>query len=88
MVASPEYSPAKQAKIVLATCALHNFIRSHDPDDAEMLNSEEVERRSPRRQRDDFGGNISAAETERANTRRDTIAKEMWAQYQVYNAEH
>ena len=46
---------------------------------------EELERRSPQRQPEDFGFVVDAAEREQANDRRDKIAQEMWAQYVEHN---
>ena len=44
MVAAPEYSSEVQAKVIPALCALHNFIRIHDPDDLDDQDrQEEVE---------------------------------------------
>ena len=43
MVAAPEYSLAVQAKLVPALCVLHNFIRIHDPEDEEELDSDDDE---------------------------------------------
>jgi hypothetical protein len=84
MVAAPEYSLHVQAMFVPAMGALHSFIRIYDPDDMDDDVSNEVERRSPPVQPGDLGGNISRAEQTRASTRRDEIAKAMWAQYVEY----
>lgn len=84
LVAAPEYSPETQAKLVLAICALHNFILSYDPDDGEMYDAPELERGTPIPQPDELGRHISTAESRRAGVRRDQIAKDMWEQYQEY----
>ena len=48
MVATPEYTPEIQARVILALCALHNFVRVHDPDDLDDEDTqEEIERQSP-----------------------------------------
>ena len=85
MVAAPEYSVEVQAKIVLALCALHNFIRIHDQDDL-FSEEEELEttRTAPERQPEDYRGYISEEERSRASTKRDEIAHAMWAQYVAY----
>jgi hypothetical protein len=83
MVAAPEYSLETQTKIIPALCALHNFIRIYNPEETENL--EGLSARAPRRNAEDFSyQGISAQEKERANTKRDIIAKEMWKQYQEY----
>ena len=50
MVAAPEYPVQTQAKLVPALCVLHNFIQTHDPEDLDLVDSAEVECRSPQRQ--------------------------------------
>lgn len=85
MVAAPEYSLEKQAKLVNAICALHNFIRAYDPEDANDINITEVERALPRNLREDFAVDVSVTEREEASKRRDQIAKAMWDQYVAYN---
>ena len=84
LVAAPEYSTKTQAKLVLAICALHNFIGSYDPDDAASYDISELDRDSPFPQAEELGHNLSQQESRRANSRRDMIAKEMWEQYQEY----
>jgi fumarylacetoacetate (FAA) hydrolase family protein len=85
MVAAPEYSLAKQAKLVNAICALHNFIRAYDPEDGDDINLTEVERASLQHLREDFAVDVSVIEREEASKRRDQIAKAMWEQYVAYN---
>jgi hypothetical protein len=79
----PKYTLDVQALLVAAICALHNFIRIHDPDDIDDLDLlAELERRSLRRHRD--SGAITRAERDRAEQRRDEIAHAMWRQYVEY----
>jgi hypothetical protein len=86
MVVAPEYSLEKQAKLVNAICALHNFIRAYDPEDVNDINGiTEVERASPQHLREDFAVDVSTAERVEASKRRDQIAKAMWEQYIAYN---
>ena len=85
MVAAPEYPVQTQAKLVPALCVLHNFIRTHDPEDLDLVDSAEVECRSPQRQPQDFRVTVDAAERREANDRRDKIAQAMWTQYIEYN---
>lgn len=71
-----------QAAIPAALAAIHNFIRIHDPDEIEgFAESDDQERGF-------VGGDLASgqtrpAEKRRANTRRDKIAADMWAQYQA-----
>jgi hypothetical protein len=86
MVAAQEYSLEKQAKLVNAICALHNFIRAYDPEDGVDINNiTEVERATPQHLREDFAVDVSTAERVEASERRDRIAKAMWEQYVAYN---
>lgn len=85
MVAAPEYSLGKQAKLVNAICALHNFVQAYDPEDGNDINIAEVERASPQHLREDFAVDVSRAEQEEASERQDQIAKAMWEQYIAYN---
>lgn len=84
MVASPEYSEEMQAKFVAALCALHNFIRIHDPDDQadEPAGRPEVSRGGSHTNVEELGGQITEVERDRASERRDNIAKAMWTSYQ------
>ena len=79
LVSSPEFSLETQARIVCGLAVTHNFIRIHDPEDLpEPLEATHNERA-------DEGGiqdGISTAEQNRASSRRDRIAAEMWAAYQ------
>ncbi|GLB43967.1 putative nuclease activity [Lyophyllum shimeji] len=84
--AAPEYSIHTQSQIILATCALHNFIRIYDPDDletgAQSILEAEVHRQVPLQGPEYFGHHVSQAESNRATSFRDNVAKAMWAQYQ------
>jgi hypothetical protein len=78
-----EYELDTQALIVSALSVLHNFIRTHDPDD---LVEEEDENHGARHQERnpheaDLQRNITAEERDRATARRDRIAAAMWADY-------
>jgi hypothetical protein len=75
-----EYPIKDQAKIVQATCVIHNFIRIHDPDDVpnveeRLVDDLEVDRAS-------LVGSVSRAERDQASRKRDQIAQMMWASYQ------
>lgn len=78
-----------QSRIPPALAALHNFILKHDSVDREDI-LEDLDISDP-----DLGdyGDLAEeipdqAEKERANSLRDTIAKEMWVSYQQYLADH
>jgi len=82
MVAAPEYSPEVQSKVVLALCALHNFIRVHDPDDLDDQDwQEEIERRPPVPTAADLGRRVNQAERDRAIAKQKQIADDMWVDY-------
>jgi hypothetical protein len=85
MVAAPEYSLEKQAKLVNAICALHNFIWAYDPDDGDEINLTEVERASPQHLWENFTVDVTVIEREEASEKWDQIAKVMWEQYVAYN---
>jgi hypothetical protein len=95
--AAPEYSEVMQAKFVSSIGALHNFIRIHDPSD--NATTESVDREisiasgthsveegpgQPREiSQEELGFQITNEEKERAEARRDRIAKKMWDDYQA-----
>jgi hypothetical protein len=85
MTAAPEYSLATQAKFVPAMAALHNFIRIHDPNDIYLPEQEDhFEGPGAVVVPENLGGTISAVEKNHADDRRDSIAGNMWVQYQDY----
>ena len=89
MVAAPEYSSEVQAKVILALCALHNFIQIHDPDDLDDQDrQEEVERRQPVPGTNDLQSRIDQAERCRAVERREKILNDMWADYVLRGTPH
>jgi len=78
LLLAPEYSLEIQARIPAALAAIHNFIRSYDPNDDEprTANDNIIH--------DNFGdeaGPTSAPEEE-VDERRDRIAQAMWDDYQ------
>ena len=85
MVVAPEYPLLTQSKLVLAVGALHNFICSYDPDDGETRDALEVAWKSPPATPEHLmQRNITQEENAIASARQETIAKEMWAQYEEY----
>jgi hypothetical protein len=67
---------------------IHNFIRLHDPDDAEADSDDEMEDEEDTGAAaqsqvcpEDLSDGISPEETLRAEARRDNIAKAMWTSY-------
>ena len=88
MIAAPEYSLEKQAKIILAICILHNFICVRDPEDINEADMAElVEQTPPQQAQEDFSTNITAAEREESMEKWDEIARAMWAQYVAYTGD-
>jgi hypothetical protein len=85
MVAAPDYSLEKQAELVNAICALHNFIHAYDPEDGDDDFMADVEQTTPQRVREDFATDVSAAEREEASEKQDEIVKAMWEEYLAYN---
>lgn len=77
-----------QARIPPALAAVHNFIRKYDPDEL----TDFVDLLDDFPDMEDFGelgtGPASRQERNRATADRDSIAEEMWADYQAYIAEH
>jgi hypothetical protein len=80
----PEYAMDIQARVPDALCALHNFIRRYDPDifDEEyaedMLDYDHEEGGELNELGD---GPADAPERQRADSRHDRIAREMWEDY-------
>ena len=80
----PEYDLKVQARIPSALCAIHNFIRHHDPSEEDLPEVPPL-----------MGGQNNfllyappgitndAAETAGARMMRDNIAQAMWTDYQV-----
>jgi hypothetical protein len=82
MIAAPEYPAETQARFVPALSALHNFIRIHDPLDHGIDEEREDIQRTRRQRSGNLGVQVTPAEREWASSRRDNIAKAMWASYQ------
>jgi hypothetical protein len=88
-----EYSLETQVRLFPALCALQNFIIANDDGDIVFWDTDDeasiAEPELTGYNVDDFDGeipdlhgNISAAEKERAEARRDRIAHAMWRSYQ------
>ena len=87
MAAAVEYNLRTQAKIPAALAALHNFIRTFDPDDLaedddieDSFHDEDLPEEIPITP-ENLGTHISAEERARASQKRDQIAKAMWRDY-------
>jgi len=91
LLLSPEYSMEVQARIPAALCAVHNAIRTHDPDEelAALPNNLDFDDENPGHQGmpdeqpglgdgDEFG-----LGGEGMKARRDHIARHMWTDYQA-----
>jgi hypothetical protein len=90
MVAAPEYSPEVQAKMVPALCALHNFIRIHDPDDLDDQDRQEEISRQPLvpSTADLKTHKVNQVERDRAVARQEKIAHDMWDDYILMGTSH
>jgi hypothetical protein len=71
-----------QAQIPSSLCAIHNFIRAHDPDPEGLLVSD-----SDNFDRDGYdeyppSGIAAGAHGDQMSVKRDQIAQEMWEDYQ------
>lgn len=86
LILPPEYDMGIQVRVPAALCALHNFIRRHDPSDVEDFSDADVMPGSHAATRigDLATRAINGAERERAHLKRDQIAKEMWDSYQAF----
>ena len=84
LILSPKYNLQIQAQIPAALCAVHNFIRFHDPDEGPAPDADDF--------LDDEGtGQHDAVEEEEHNVVQDSremsrmcdcIAEDMWVDYQ------
>jgi hypothetical protein len=82
LVHPPEYSMSTQARIPPALCAVHNFIRVHDPTEIEEFVDEDVIDLDPGEARGDLAeGPADRAERQQATEDRDKIAAAMWGDY-------
>jgi hypothetical protein len=88
LLLAPEYNMDIQSRLPAALCALHNFIRTQDPDDETDIQELEIGMDNVD---DDVPGQfIPAVEPEAGGGRsrnqaialRNRIASELWAQYQ------
>jgi hypothetical protein len=85
------FPPAIQARIIVACCNIHNFIRLHDPDDDSYDNDEDSDYTMDDEEseggeevnEEDLAWGIAAEETQRAEAKRDEIAMAMWRSYQA-----
>ena len=70
-----------QTLLVPAMAALHNFIRTYDPDD-DVEPWDEAEHYPEATTKGEIGTGTLRAEVTRANRRRDEIAWAMWKSYE------
>jgi len=80
-----------QSHIPTALAALHNFIHHYDPEEIDMycdptaeFDLEVLEMAATASVGELGTGPASVAERNDANTRRDRITRDMWAQYSTY----
>jgi hypothetical protein len=88
LIIPPEYSVKVQAQIPSALCAIHNFIKIHDPKEDEIPNHGNSEYSSSIPNPGDNGvqqTNYGADDvSDDVTTRRDNIAQDMWDSYQRF----
>lgn len=84
LLLAPEYSMDLQAKIPPALCAIHNFIRLHDPCEGSFESSDFIDRHQIN---DDLFRQPADNAHHNHDTRRDEIAETMWIDYQRILAE-
>jgi hypothetical protein len=81
LLLAPEYNMNIQAQIPTALCAIHNFIRMHDPEETDEMLLET----QPSIDSEDSDSQFPVMDMMRENTeasmRRDQIAQEMWEDY-------
>ena len=80
---APEYSLEVQARIPAALCAIHNFIRIHDPAEDTVLaadNDNDYDDNTAL-DRDHEAFAAAAAENDTMSAKRDSIAQAMWDDY-------
>ncbi|CDO78156.1 hypothetical protein BN946_scf184541.g2 [Trametes cinnabarina] len=79
-----EYRMKYQVRLPPALCALHNFIRLHDPSEINDFIDIHEDPDRPPSTGELAQGPATRAERERANARRDYIATSMWNSYQEW----
>ena len=80
LLLAPEYSIQIQARIPAALCAIHNFIRIHDPAKDEILTADDDDDNMPI-DHDHEASAAATAEIDMPSARRDGIAQAMWDDY-------
>ena len=78
----PSYDLSVQVQILPALCAIHNFIRRHDPEEVDgLLTHLVVEEPEGHLWGDLAPGVVNRANRQRADAKRDQIAERMWEDY-------
>ena len=81
LLLAPEYCMEVQAHIPPALCAIHNFIRIHDPHDIEEF--ADIEGHNVDVESGALAEHaVTQEEKGRASAKRDAIASQMWDDYQ------
>ena len=83
LLLAPEYDLEIQARIPAALCAIHNFIKEHDPDEGGLEETREFSDEDHRDENEPF----APGDPEETGTMWDQIAEEMWLEYQCILAE-
>ena len=80
---APEYNINIQARIPAALCAIHNFIRRHDPNEGPLPESRESSDNDRNNQCEaDHLAEAGEEQGTEASIRHDRIAQQMWDDYQ------
>lgn len=90
LIRPPQFALKIQAQIPPALAAVHNFLRKHDPEDIQLYLTNTKTDLDPNpgvmHDLNDFGvlstQAVTAAEKRHATAYRDTVAQNMWDQYQ------
>ena len=81
LLLAPEYSLEIQARIPAALCALHNFIRKHDPKEGELPDNHQAFNFDAQDNPTSVIGGGGGEDRTDASIRRDQIAQAMWDDY-------
>ncbi|KAG2746438.1 hypothetical protein P692DRAFT_20670300, partial [Suillus brevipes Sb2] len=92
LLISPEYKMQIQARVPAALCAIHNFIRTHDPHEGPLPHAATVDDNPINQGLPNDGENeVAGVDTgayASSNAFRERIATQMWEDYERYIREH
>jgi hypothetical protein len=95
LLISPEYKMQIQARVPAALCAIHNFIRAHDPHEgplphAATIDDNPINQGLPNNTYTgkNEGAGVDTGAYASSNVFRECIATQMWEDYKRYIQEH